>query len=437
MNRQLVAPARGPVQPAERSLAPDLARGAMLLFIALANAPGLAPGGPARDASVAALELGANVLLVLFVQARAYPVFGIMLGYGMVQLARRQEAAGANPAQVRALLRRRSAWLLVFGFLHATLLYFGDFLGAYGIIGLIATAALLHRERVLRVLLWLWAVIVVELLGLASFVAIGFARYSGVPAEPPTEVPASSIASSYLASVSARLHEWPLHTLTVVPSIFIVGLGMWAAERRLLENARNHLRLLRSVAIGGLATVVLGGTPLALVYAGVHVDASTLGLTSYLHKVSGMFGGPGYVALFALIAERLTRGASSTSMRVAESLAALGACSLSAYLFQSLAWQTLLPPYALSLASRFASPLLTALGLAVAVWLLSVLGAASLRRRSWRGPAELLLRSLTYGDAAGHRRDAEPSSDDQGRVVPTRTLSARNVAPAEVPTETT
>ena len=36
---------RGPVRPTERQLAPDLARGAMLLFIALVNAPGLAPGG--------------------------------------------------------------------------------------------------------------------------------------------------------------------------------------------------------------------------------------------------------------------------------------------------------------------------------------------------------------------------------------------------------
>ena len=38
--------ARGPVTRGERTLAPDLARGAMLLFIALANAAGVALGGP-------------------------------------------------------------------------------------------------------------------------------------------------------------------------------------------------------------------------------------------------------------------------------------------------------------------------------------------------------------------------------------------------------
>lgn len=390
----------------------------MLLFIALANAPGLAPGGPARGIPIATLERIANVILVLFVQARAYPVFGIMLGYGMVQLARRQEAAGASPSQVRTLLRRRSAWLIVFGFVHATLLYFGDFLAAYGIIGLVATFALLHRERVLRALFWLWAVSVVEFIGLTALVVLGIARYTGVPADPPAVVPASTVASSYLASILARLHEWPPHTLTVLPSIFIVAVGMWAAERRVLEDLRSHHLLLRRVALFGLAAAVLGGLPLALVYAGVlQVDASTLSLASVLHKVSGMFGGAGYVALIGLVAERLTRHASARSGRVVVALSALGERSLSAYLFQSLAWQTLLPPYALSLSTRFGSPLLTALTLAVVVWLLSVFAAAWLGRRSWRGPAEVLLRRLTYGAAGAVRRGAEPWSGDQRLVT--------------------
>jgi len=438
MKRDVAVPARGPVRPAERSLVPDLARGAMLLFIALANAPGLAPGGAGTGEPIAALERVANVVLVLFVQARAYPVFGILLGYGMVQLARRQEAAGASLVQVRALLWRRSAWLFVFGFVHATLLYFGDFLGAYGIIGLVATVALLHRQRVLRALLWVWAFSVVELLGLATYVVVAMMRSRGAPAQPPVEVPASTIASSYLASIVARLHEWPMHTLTVVPSVFIVGLGMWAAEHRLLEEPSAHRPLFRRAALAGLTAAVLGAVPLALVYAGaVHLDAPTIALTSYLHKVSGMFGGVGYVALLALAGERLTRRASTTPSRVAYSLSALGTYSLSAYLFQSLAWQTLLPPYTASLASRFGSPLLTALTLAVVVWLLSVLCATWLRRRSITGPAERLLRRLAYGRVPARRTDVDRSGDDQRPAARTRTLSVRNLPAAEVPTETT
>ena len=309
--------ARGPVRSAERELAPDLARGAMLLFIALVNAPGLAPGGPAYGALLQSTENAANALLSVFVHARAYPVFAIMFGYGMVQLARRQHAAGASPAQVRTLLLRRNAWLFVFGFAHAALLYFGDFLGAYAIIGAVATVALLGRAKVQRAVLWLWAISIVELVALGALVIAGIARGGGPAVTVPAEVPASSVASSYLASIVARLHEWPTHTLTVVPAIFIVSLGMWAAERRLLEDPARHGAMLRRIAIACLSVVFAGGVPLALVYLGiVHADARTFSLISYLHKVSGMFGGPGYVALFGLLAPWLSQNSTGAVARI-------------------------------------------------------------------------------------------------------------------------
>lgn len=394
--------ARGPVRSAERELAPDLARGAMLLFIALVNAPGLAPGGPAFGALLQSTENAAHALLSVFVHARAYPVFAIMFGYGMVQLARRQQAAGASPAQVRTLLLRRNAWLFVFGFAHAALLYFGDFLGAYAIIGAVATVALLGRAKVQRAVLWLWAISIVELVALGALVIAGIARGGGPAVTVPAEVPASSVASSYLASIVARLHEWPTHTLTVIPAIFIVSLGMWAAERRLLEDPARHGAMLRRIAIACLSVVFAGGVPLALVYLGiVHADARTFSLISYLHKVSGMFGGPGYVALFGLLAPWLSQNSTGAVARTTGALAALGKRSLSGYLFQSLAWLTLLPPYTLSLASRFGSPLLTALVVAVIVWLVSVFGAVWLDRHARSGPAEMLLRRLAYGGAFG------------------------------------
>ena len=73
--------------------------------------------------------------------------------------------------------------------------------------------------------------------------------------------------------------------------------------------------------------------------------------------------------------------------------------SLSAYVFQSVAWLTLLAPYTLALGTRFASPMLAGLAAAFAVWLVSLWAANMLERRGSRGPAETLLRRLTYGSA--------------------------------------
>ncbi len=101
-------PAQEATPVTHRALAPDLARGLMLLLIAL---------------------------------------FAALFGYGLVQLANRQLAAGRSPSQVRAVLRRRSLWLLAFGFCHALLLFFGDILGAYGLVGLVLAGFVLREDR--------------------------------------------------------------------------------------------------------------------------------------------------------------------------------------------------------------------------------------------------------------------------------------------------
>ncbi|PZG14621.1 hypothetical protein C1I98_39515, partial [Spongiactinospora gelatinilytica] len=74
---------------------------------------------------------------MLLVDGRALPMFAALFGYGLARLAERQLASGRDWRQVRRVLRARGRWLLAFGFCHAALLFFGDILGAYGLIGLV------------------------------------------------------------------------------------------------------------------------------------------------------------------------------------------------------------------------------------------------------------------------------------------------------------
>ncbi|MBA6436643.1 DUF418 domain-containing protein [Streptomyces sp. GMR22] len=394
-------PARGPVRRTERALAPDLARGSMLLFIALANAAVAAFGNqPGAEASPHGWERPFNLFMFVFVHARAYPMFAVMFGYGLVQLTRRQDAEGSGPGAARSVLLKRNAWLIAFGLVHAALLNFGDFLGAYGIVGIVFTLLLLRRgERVQRVVLWLWGCTAVYAAALAA-VAVYRATHSGPgSAVVPTDDVDSLSAPDYLTSVADRLGEWPIHTLTVLPFIVIVWLGAWAARRGVLEDPARHRRLLVRTAVVALGIAFAGGVPIGLVSGGfVHVDDATADAFLSLYEVSGQFGGPGYVALFGLLALRLSkaRPASRRKLPVA-ALAALGQRSLSGYLFQSLAWVVLLSPFALALGERTGSPTLAAFLSAVLVWLATVAGAHLLQRRSLPGPAEKLLRRLTYG----------------------------------------
>lgn len=374
----------GPTRRSERALAPDLIRGAMLLFIALANAGNCAfAGQPGLDPDPHGLSRVLNFGLSLLVDSRAYPVFAIMFGYGLVQIARRQEASGGD---ARRVLVRRNAWLVGFGLVHATLLYFGDFLGAYGLIGLVATFLLLRRsDRFHRAVLWIWGLqsiylVVLPILALTH----GGPGGAGLVSSPNP----SLAADSYRASIGDRLAEWPAHTLSVLPALVIVWLGIWAARRGILENVEQHRPLLVRTAVVGLGIAVLGGLPYALVAAGaLHPAAGTVDLLALLHDVSGEYAGPGSIAALALLGARLSR-----TGRVG-AVAALGQRSLSGYLFQSVCWLVLFAPFALDLGGHTVVAVLAALG----VWLASVAGAAALQRREHPGPAERVLRELTYG----------------------------------------
>ncbi|WP_433376959.1 DUF418 domain-containing protein [Actinoplanes sp. CA-142083] len=372
----------GPVRRSERALAPDLTRGFMLLFIALANAANFAfAGQPGLDGTPHGLQRVVNFLMTTLVDSRAYPVFAVMFGYGLVQLSRRN--------RTRRVLLRRNAALIGFGFVHATLLYFGDFLGAYGIVGLLATTLLLRRsDRFHRLILWLWGFQTVYAAVLAVIAVTTAHAGDATIVNSPNP---SLDASSYASSLVHRLAEWPVHTATVIPFIVIVWLGIWAANRRLLEEPGKHLTLLRRVAIGGLGISIAGSLPYALVSAGLlHLDAGSVDAMYRVHAVTGEYGGPGYVALFALIAHRLASSAGR-----ANPIAALGQRSLSGYLFQSVAWLILFSPWALGLEGTYA-----ALVAAVAVWVISLVAAQRMSDVGYRGPAETLLRRITYRTAS-------------------------------------
>ncbi|MGK5739693.1 DUF418 domain-containing protein [Micromonospora sp. URMC 103] len=390
-----------PVSGGSRILAPDLARGAMLLLIALANATGVFLASvPGVDTTPHGPERLWNVVLFLFVHARALPLFAVMFGYGLVQFARRQDAAGLPPGAVRALLVRRNAWLFAFGLAHGVLLYSGDVLGAYGLIGIAFTLLLLRRgDRVHRLAPAYLVFAGGYLLVLAALVLHRLATGAGGTVGVPTSDFPSVTETSYLAALTARATEWPATVLSMLPMILFIWVGAWAARRRLLDEPAKHRRLLRRGAAVGLTVAVLGGLPMGLLAGGfLHVDAGTAGYVKMLYETAGFFGGLGYACLFGLLALRVSAWPTGTRRHLpVTALAALGRRSLSGYLVQSVAWLVLASPFALALGDHLGSPTFVAAGSAALVWLGTLVGAYLMHLRSRRGPAEVLLRRLAYG----------------------------------------
>ncbi|GAA1456645.1 DUF418 domain-containing protein [Nocardiopsis exhalans] len=364
-----------------RSLAPDLARGVMLLFIALAHAhifTVLIGGGEAVQSTADRIATAGNVM---FVELRAYPMFAALFGYGLAQIYRRRTEQGHEWPWVRSLLRRRSRWLIVFGVVHAALLFFGDILAVYGLLALVFVGVLRFRDRTLVILTVIWLPLGATLQALVA----AEQATTGQSVFPPM---GDGLMDELVIRLTIYAMILPVMVIsTVVP--FLVGI--LAARHRVLEEPRQHLKLLRGAAFVGLPLGVLGGLPLALIKAETWPGHSPLDamIAGGLHQVTGYAAGFGYAALIALIAVRL----SDRRGPVTNALEALGQRSLTFYLAQSVAWAVLFASYTLHF--QLTSPAL-AVGIAVAVWLTTVVLADLMRRRNTRGPAEVALRRLTY-----------------------------------------
>lgn len=421
--------ARGPVGAGERALAPDLARGFMLLFIALANSVWYLWAVPMSALSAhpepqGALDAVAQFFTVVAVDARSYPMFAFLFGYGMVQLAMRQEAAGASPADVNALLRRRNLWLLVFGFFHALLLWFGDVLGAYGLAGLVLAWLFLRRRDTT---LLVWAGVFTGLLGLLTLFSV-----AGVFLLPGDQAAMaggmdwmadSAAETSVLSAALGRVLVWPVISFAqgllglVVPTMIL--LAFWAARRRVLEEPGRHLPLLRWTAALGIPAAWLGALPGALVQVGAwEATEAQAAALSVPHMFSGLFGGLGYVALIALVAHAI-RGRDRAPGVVLTAITATGKRSLSSYLAQSVLCAPVLAAWGLGLGGQLTS--WTMFLYAVGVWLATVAVAYLMERRGVRGPAEVLLRRLSYRRPAregARAAAAPPGAEGQERTTP-------------------
>jgi uncharacterized membrane protein YeiB len=397
---------RGPAGADERALAPDLARGVMLLMIVLANTPWYLYGQPTGSSTVhpeagSALDRVVQILIITFVDSRVYPMFAFLFGYGMVQLFSRQIAAGTPVRTARRLLHKRNLWLLVFGFVHAALLWYGDVLGAYGLAGLVLVALFLKRKD--QTLL-IWAVALAgSLVTVAVLALMGapFAAQALADKSFPSFLASSTALSGievYPESIAGRLAFWPLVVLgqgllgLVVPVMIL--LAFWAARRRILEEPGQHLPLLRRVATIGLAVGWSFGLVHALQHVGVlSVPEQVFWVFLVLQGTTGLFGGLGYVALFGLIGHRIAvRGQPPGPATVA--VTAVGKRSLSCYLAQSVICAPVLAAWGLGLGGVLGSAAVALF--AAGVWLLTVVIAYASERSGVRGPAEVLLRRLVY-----------------------------------------
>lgn len=139
----------GPVGEGERIAELDVLRGVALLGVLLVNFVGFAgPGVAATEAQLAALPTAAidkpaYFLILWLVGDKANTAFATLFGLGFyLQMTRGEGRPG-----FASRYRRRLFWLLIFGWLNATLLWVWDILNVYALSGFLLLAMRHWRTR--------------------------------------------------------------------------------------------------------------------------------------------------------------------------------------------------------------------------------------------------------------------------------------------------
>lgn len=368
-----------------RILDVDALRGLALLGILLINIAYFASGHAfhlVADPSHAGwLDRSVSWLVEATLTMKAYLLFSFLFGYSftlqMDSAARRATAFGPR-------FRRRLAGLFVIGALHAVLLFQGDILTTYALLGLVLFA--MRRVATRTALL-----VAATLVGVVA-AAVAFAATAGVELVPdPVAALAeaerstaalrggpASVVAEHLRSLPAMFGALAIQGPLAL-SAFLVGLA--AGRHRILSDVPRHDHLLRRLQQVGYPVGLAGGVIFAC-------GGGTANLTGLLVSV---LTAPLLAAAYAATALRCFH--TPSGRLVARAVAPAGRMSLTNYLGQSVLGVLIFTGVGLRLAGTVgpATVLLVALGIYAGQLLFS---AAWLARVS-HGPAEWVLRMWT------------------------------------------
>ncbi|MEU7728122.1 DUF418 domain-containing protein [Streptomyces sp. NPDC040724] len=372
----------------------DALRGFALMGILLVNA--LMMAGPyglggVTDPGASAFDRTVEGVVQTFAVGKFYLMFSFLFGYSFtLQLA---SAERAGTSAVPRLLRR-SLGLLVLGVLHAVLLYTGDILTTYAVLGLILIAARNCTPgaalRAARILYGCLSALLL-LVG-AGTLLMSDAETAEADAELAEGLPEliagyRGDASSVVRTNIGELPDQFLAALLLsgfVMAAFLIGLH--CGKRRLLADTGHHLVQMRRILLVGAAVGLPGSLFAALTVSGL------LGPRwSTFSQMVGVVAAPGLTAAYIcgmLLLMRTARGA-----RIAAVFAPAGRMALTNYLSQSLIMALVFTGYGLALYDRL-SPAVVVLG-ALLLYAGQLVLSTWLTARYRYAPVEWLLRTIT------------------------------------------
>lgn len=399
-----------PTLGTRRIQALDVLRGFALLGILIVNMPYM--NNPmlmimSDHAMWSALQDTAGLFFIkaLF-ESKFFVLFSFLFGYGFWLFLNKKDD---DQSTVVPVFRRRLFYLLLFGVAHIVLLWPGDILFFYALIGFVLL--LFRRSSNRKVIKWAigFLLVPVVLSGLmALFVYLGsqnpaakaeMDKAFSEQAESINEMVNQAVAvystGTFAEMIDMRLKEFT----TLLPGVFFFYpnviamflLGMYAARRRYLHDISLHLSLYKKLLGWGLGI----GLPLGFVYAYIFFNSKLTvpSLFTFLSSLISAFGSPllmfGYLSAIVLLLH------AGYLRKLMEMLASIGRMALTNYLMQSLITAILFLNWGFGLYGQIS--ILQGLGITALIYAMQIIFSSWWLSRFRFGPLEWLWRSLTYG----------------------------------------
>jgi len=334
------------------------------------------------------LDRTTEAVIDIFAQASFYTLFSFLFGFGAMVFRERVRSRGHS---FHRLFSRRLFVLLLIGCIHAFLIWHGDILISYALIGFFLI--LFGDVRPRYVLIWAIFLLIVPN-GLISLlllltVFLGDGGIEGIYNEKLAAEALKNYRDGTFSDIFwQRWHDW-VYVNNIEGMVFIVLsllpmflLGAYAAKKQWFSDIKANKRLLKRV---WLLTFIIGFTIKLLPY--------WTEKNIFTEYIQDMFGGPATAIFYAVTIALLSEN--EFWNKILSPLTAVGRVALTNYLFQSVICTLLFYNYGLGLYGSirpFYGLLLTIVIFVIQIFL------SELWLKHYRiGPAEWVWRTLVYG----------------------------------------
>ncbi|HSX54649.1 MAG TPA: DUF418 domain-containing protein [Sphingomonas sp.] len=396
----------------DRILTLDTVRGVAVMGILLLNIiafamPMPAYFNPAAYGGDAGIDLAVWLGNFILFDGKMRGLFSLLFGASMLLVIERAESKGENPARIHYA---RMVWLLVFGLIHLWLVWWGDILSHYALIGMIA---FLFRKARVKTMVGIGIILLVVELAATMFLPLTVMMAQAAPGQPGMADAIEGLSHGFGTPPAAWITEQvALHRgdwLGIAIDRFgenrfmpLMGLfqfgwetlaymlfGMAGLKSGMLTGSWERARYVRWIAVGfGIAWPVYTALGIWM----ISQDFSLISVTTAVMPATVPFRPLAIMAWASLIILLMRPGGALTTR-----IAAAGRMAFTNYLATSLICTAIFYGYGLGWYGELSRAEVYLVVLAV--WAAMLLWSKPWLERFAYGPLEWLWRSLARGGA--------------------------------------